>query len=576
MTTGASVPRGIRLALDDGPAIDPFALAGADGLVFATEDRVLVGLGRALTIELPSGLERAGDLTGATARLGAIEVEDRLEGHRPGGGRLEGRSAGWRAPVLAFGSLPFDRQAPGVLLVPEILYAREADGVEWATVLTTGPGVDRSGPPTSGGGLRAWLSARSDTGPAPAQAPRIGGGPHVGGGPHIGGQPRIDPRTSDERFLSMVGEALGAIERGEMAKVVLARQIDVSMPEAIDIVGLLTRWQELEPACALFSVPTAAGQFVGASPELLVERKGDQVRSRPLAGTSERSATAESGRSGGDDRFGGGLLRSRKDGNEHRLVVEAIAEALGPLCTELHVPTHPDLVHLRSITHLGTSMTGRLAPTDSGGLPSALDLVGDLHPTPAVGGAPRRPALALLSELEGADRGHFAGPVGYVDSDGDGTWMVGIRAMTIRGAEARLAAGVGIVPGSDPRSELAETCPYARVSGTGRSADRLRPGHRPTDHPDQSVRIVPGHEVTGPGDDGQCGTGDGPGQGGGGLRGDHQIPCTGGHLDRHGDRAEQGGHGRQIVDQGPLLDEERPPAPAPHPVLVAGHPEVGQ
>jgi isochorismate synthase len=151
------------------------------------------------------------------------------------------------------------------------------------------------------------------------------------------------------------------------------------------------------------------------------------------------------------------LLGSRKDGREHQLVVEAIRRALEPLCVALATPSSPDLVHLHTITHLGTSMTGTLAAQSGGSVPSALELVAALHPTPAVGGVPTDQARSVIARLEPRSRGSYAGPVGYVDASGDGKWMLGIRSMSVRGRVAHLAAGVGIVEGSAPEVELAET-----------------------------------------------------------------------------------------------------------------------
>ena len=222
------------------------------------------------------------------------------------------------------------------------------------------------------------------------------------------------------------------------------------MGEAIDVVALLHRWHRLEPTCSVFSLPTPDGQLVGASPELLVERSGRRVHSRPLAGTTDRANES-------DGVLPRELLASVKDSAEHRMVVEAIGGALGPLCSQLDVPARPDLVHLHNITHLGTSVTGTLARRSDGSVPTALDLVAALHPTPAVGGVPRDRALALIDRLEPEDRGHYAGPVGYVDARGDGRWMLGIRSVTVQGPDARLAAGVGVVEGSDPSTERVET-----------------------------------------------------------------------------------------------------------------------
>jgi isochorismate synthase len=248
----------------------------------------------------------------------------------------------------------------------------------------------------------------------------------------------------------MVAEAVLAVEAQEVAKVVVARQVDVLMDEAIDVAALLRRWHRLEPTCSVFSMTTSEGQLVGASPELLVERTGLRVHSRPLAGTTDRANET-------NGILPRELLASVKDSAEHRMVVEAIGGALAPLCSDLDVPTRPDLVHLHNITHLGTSVTGTLDRRPDGSVPTALELVAALHPTPAVGGVPRDRALALIARLEPEARGHYAGPVGYVDARGDGCWMLGIRAVTINGPHARLAAGVGVVDGSDPRTERVET-----------------------------------------------------------------------------------------------------------------------
>ena len=192
------------------------------------------------------------------------------------------------------------------------------------------------------------------------------------------------------------------------------------------------------------------------------------MQSRPLAGTTDLSGSGSGSGPGrgnipdpspseNEDDLPRELLRSEKDGREHRLVVDAIAQALDPYCEELELPSGPDLVHLHNITHLGTSLTGTLRADEHGVVPSVLHLVGALHPTPAVGGVPSRSARDLIATLEPVSRGHYAGPVGYVDAVGDGRWMVGIRSVSVAGDTARMAAGVGIVRGSRPDTELRET-----------------------------------------------------------------------------------------------------------------------
>jgi len=212
-------------------------------------------------------------------------------------------------------------------------------------------------------------------------------------------------------------------------------------PFAIPVV--VNRLRRAHPSCFAF----AAGGFVGASPELLIRRRGRWAWSRPMAGTVERGGSRSE-----DKRLVSALRSSPKERDEHRLVVEDVRRRLGELCQDVFVKG-PELVGLSSVTHLATTVTGRLDPP----APSALALAGVLHPTPAVGGQPREAALAVIAELEGFDRGQYAGPVGWVDSRGDGDWAVALRCAQIDGRRAFLAAGAGIVSGSDPEAEWAET-----------------------------------------------------------------------------------------------------------------------
>jgi menaquinone-specific isochorismate synthase len=409
-----------RFVLEPGPPIDPFALAGGTGVLFHSGGRVRVGLGSALHIALPGGLDSAADLNHAVARLAAIPGDE--QGDRPSG------------TVTAFSALPFERSEPGALVVPEVTYGRDGSN-EWVTVVA----ASHADLPRSPSRLRSWLIAAQTTsgesgddqpGPVPS---------------------RVVPRSSDSAFVAMVSDALEAIGRGDLIKVVLARHVQVTLGRAAEVPDLLRRWHDLEPNCTVFSVPSPLGQFVGASPELLVERNGSEVISRPLAGTAERFIGS------GGSVLPGALLESGKDAVEHRLVVDAIAAALGSLCAHLEVPAQPDLVHLHNIVHLGTTLRGTLARQPSGTVPDALALVAALHPTPAVGGVPAGAARAMISRLEPEPRGHYAGPVGYVDGNGDGRWMLGIRALTLDDRTARLTAGVGIVAGSEPAVELVET-----------------------------------------------------------------------------------------------------------------------
>ena len=420
-------PAAVRLPLPPGRPIDPFALAGDSGIVLADGDRVLVGIGRARTLALPDGLADGDGVDAVVTALAGITCDDRFAPGPVGAGHA----------VVAFGALPFDRTAAAALVVPELTYGREADGSEWVTVV----GADGDGPPdpddpATGAALRTMLADRAAAAPArdPAAAPA----------------PVVTPLSGDDDFERSVATAVGAIHRHEVVKVVLARAVEVALGAEVDVPSLLRRWTRLEPSCTVFSLPPPAGQFVGASPELLVEREGGRVRSRPLAGTTDRVHDPRSG-------LPEALLDSANDGEEHRLVVDAIRDQLVPVTSGLDVPDRPELVHLHSITHLGTSIDGSLRPGPDGTVPTALHLVARLHPTPAVGGVPRAEATDLIHRLEPTPRGNYAGPVGWVDGAGDGRWMVGIRAMSVRGSTATMTAGVGVVTGSDPHTELLET-----------------------------------------------------------------------------------------------------------------------
>ena len=419
----------VRFPLDPGPTIDPFALAGSHGILFHPAGRPLVGLGTAFSIDLPHGLDDPADLAAATGVLASL----------PYGDHVGSTSTG----VLAFGTLPFERSRSAALLVPEVTYGMDESGVEWVSVITADPSALPTTP-----GLRSWLHRRSSALAAPEPSSSVGGQRSATASPP---EPQIVPRSSDAAFMDMVDAVLAAIDRDEVLKVVLARHADVSMGAPIDIPDLLRRWHRLEPNCTVFSMPTDDGQFVGATPELLVARSGSTILSRPLAGTAERFVGSEGSALPGE------LLKSAKDATEHRRVVDAIESALRPLCSALDVPDQPGLVRLSNIVHLGTSLSGTLKSGPSGHPPSALQLVGALHPTPAVGGVPTTAARELISRLEPESRGHYAGPVGYVDARGDGRWMLGIRSLTVDGPTARLCAGVGIVDGSDPGTELIET-----------------------------------------------------------------------------------------------------------------------
>jgi isochorismate synthase len=241
----------------------------------------------------------------------------------------------------------------------------------------------------------------------------------------------------------------------DVHKVVLARALRLVADDALDGITIVRRLAEDTAATTFFVDLTAAGDdcvgtaLVGASPELLVARRGDVLTCRPFAGSAPRSADPRADRANG-----AALADSAKNLHEHRLVVDQMRTVLHPLCATLDVAPSPELSRTSAVWHLSTPITGRLRDTST----TALDLAVVLHPTAAVGGVPTAAAVDLIRTVEG-DRGFYAGAVGWCDADGDGTWVVSIRCAVLsadrRSAEAR--SGGGIVAESDPDEEVAET-----------------------------------------------------------------------------------------------------------------------
>ncbi|HWL90723.1 MAG TPA: isochorismate synthase [Actinomycetota bacterium] len=249
-------------------------------------------------------------------------------------------------------------------------------------------------------------------------------------------------------YENAVREAVDRIRRGQLRKVVLARTIEVTAERELDPRLLAHRLRAVDPDAYTFAVPTDEGVLVGASPELLVSRRGLDVRSNPLAGSAPRSGDPDEDRANAD-----ALVGSAKDREEHAIVVGAVAETLRRFCVELVWDQEPVLRETPNVWHLSTRFRGVLRTP----APTALDLVAALHPTPAVAGEPREAALEAIAELEPFSRGRYAGAVGWVDADGDGEWAIALRCAELRGDRAVLYAGAGIVADSDPGRELDET-----------------------------------------------------------------------------------------------------------------------
>lgn len=305
---------------------------------------------------------------------------------------------------LVVGALGFD--GTGRLIIPARIAGRTADGRSWVTEV--GPADDMA---------HGW--------PAAARLPP-------------------PPRQPDRQAWSaVVEEALARIGDGRLSKVVLAREVTVDMQQPIEVAAVVDRLRDEQPACFTY----AAGAYVGASPELLARREGQDVLSRPMAGTVSQGGTP-----GEDRRLVTAMAASAKEQAEHRLVVGDVRTKLGRLCDPCWAEG-PEVVRLSTVAHLATTVRGRLLDPAV----SALAIATLLHPTPAVAGVPQGAALAAIAELEGFDRGLYAGPVGWVDARGDGEWAVALRSAILDGTRARLVAGAGIVAGSDPDAEWEET-----------------------------------------------------------------------------------------------------------------------
>lgn len=393
------VARTVRLDED----VDLLDVAGDDGVLFESADHGLAGRGVALALAVPEGDDRAtaaGDEVAAA--LAGIACEDEVV--RPGTG-----------PV-ALVALPFDDRAPACAIVPSLLVGRSADGTRWLTRVGTEAQLAVAPP---------GLTCPRATGPGPSRF-------------------TVTSVRPPDEWCAAVAAATARIRHGGLTKVVLARELVVDADEAISPTGVLARLRTGYPSAYRFSIDG----FVGASPELLVSRTGDIVRSQPMAGTAPRSGDPTA-----DARLAASLLASAKDRSEHRITIDAVLDTLLPFCSYVDAEADPSVASVANVQHLATLVHGRLSSPAA----SALALATALHPTPAVGGAPRMAALALREELELLDRGRYAGPVGWVDAAGNGTFAVAVRSAELDGTRARLFAGGGVVADSDPAAELAET-----------------------------------------------------------------------------------------------------------------------
>jgi menaquinone-specific isochorismate synthase len=265
--------------------------------------------------------------------------------------------------------------------------------------------------------------------------------------PHPTAHAEIRSARPPGEFEEAVEGATSRIAAGEFSKVVLAREVVVTAAGAHDPAAVFGALREQFPACFCFCCGTPEAAFIGASPELLVRRAGASVSTVALAGSTRRSSDPAV-----DDHLGEQLLRSDKNRREQRIVAERIVRALRPHAVWVEAAPEPEIVKVANIQHLATPVVAQLAEPRS-----AIEMAGLLHPTPAVGGEPWPAAASAIADLENMDRGWYAGPVGWMDATEDGEFCVALRSALLRDREAHLFAGVGVVAGSDPAAELAET-----------------------------------------------------------------------------------------------------------------------
>jgi len=379
------ITRPLRDFTDDN--VDLNDVAGNDGVLFVRDGVGFAGRGVAARIPLSKAAGFFANVTSddTVAMLGS-----------------DGVLVGWHS---------FDGDS-GEALLPEVVVAKASDGTAWVTHVE-GCSVDLAPPVTTAPGSTQFVV-----------------------------RPGVDVAT----YLRAVAAIRDAVQRGEITKAVVARDVFVESSEPISVHALLRRLRASFGSSYRYSIDG----LVGASPELLVARNGDDVSSNPLAGTTPRTGDPAT-----DTRLAAELRASEKNQIEHRVVIDMVHDTLLPWCSYLDWQPEPEVVAVANVQHLGTRIEGKLSLP----LPHVVQLMQALSPTPALGGHPRDAALALLAQHEGLARGRYGGSVGWCDRHGNGTWAVTIRCAEVSADRrvARLFAGGGIVAQSDPQSELAET-----------------------------------------------------------------------------------------------------------------------
>jgi isochorismate synthase len=428
----------ITYALPDG--VDPAGVVCASRrarepwFVFDQPDRggfALAGLGQVVSLE-DSGPERFASVADRWRSLSARAVADSPS--EPGGGGPV--AVGGFAFAPEGGASPaWSGFAPASLVVPEVALAREQREGKRHVRLTL---AALAQPDDTTEELLAGLSSRLE---------RLSDSPLPLLDPAPTGRFQVSSGMPPEHFEAAVARATETIREGPLRKIVLAREVQVHAPSDYDPAAVFGVLRDAFPSCFVFCVGRGDATLVAASPELLVRREGQRVSTIALAGSTRRSADPAV-----DAHLGERLMRDESYREEHAIVARRIERTLNRYAIWVATPPEPTLVRIANIQHLATPIRAQLAaPVE------AIELAGLMHPTPAVGGEPSDTALGLIPALEGLDRGWYTGPVGWTDAAGDGEFCVALRCALLRGNVARCYAGNGIVRGSDPVAELAET-----------------------------------------------------------------------------------------------------------------------
>ncbi len=420
--------------------VDPAAVvcasrrAGEPWFLFEQPDRAgaaLAGLGETLVLHA-SGRERFAAVADQWRAMAAAAVSDPAD--EPSG----------RGPV-AVGGFSFapdggkaphwDGFEPASLTVPEVALTRSRQGDHSAVNMTLSALVSPDDLPDEL--LEGLLQRVSELRERPL--PLLDPAP--------AGRFLIASAMPPEHFEHAVARAVELIADGQLQKIVLAREVQVHAPAPYDPAAVFGVLRQEFPSCFVFCVGRGDATLIAASPELLVRREGHRVSTLALAGSTRRSADPAV-----DEHLGEQLLRDDSYREEHAIVARRIERTLRPHAIWVTAAPEPELVRIANIQHLATPIRAQLAAPME-----ALELVGLMHPTPAVGGEPLKRAAPLIPALEGFDRGWYSGPVGWTDASGDGEFCVALRCALLRGNVARCYAGNGIVRDSDPATELAET-----------------------------------------------------------------------------------------------------------------------